>query len=303
MRIIFMGTPDFSVSALKALMEAGHEIICCYSQPPRRAGRGKKETPTPVHQFAANHQIEVRTPISLKSEEEQSLFRALNADIAVVVAYGLLLPKAILEAPKNGCLNIHASLLPRWRGAAPIQRAIEAGDKQTGVAIMQMDEGLDTGNVILEKSIAIHDTTTAGLLHDELAKLGAKLIVETLSHYSELTPIKQSAQGITYAHKIKKEESLIDWSMSAKDIELKIRAFNPYPAIYFNYKGERIKILEAKVDANMHGNAGEVLDNFLTIACGENAIKPTLVQRQGKQPMKTEDLLRGFSISKGDKLQ
>lgn len=301
MRIIFMGTPEFSVTALNALTQAGHEILCCYSQPPRRAGRGKKETPSPVYQFALEHDIEVRTPVSLKSEQEQHAFEALNADIAVVVAYGLLLPKAILEGTAHGCLNIHASLLPRWRGAAPIQRAIEAGDKATGVAIMQMDEGLDTGDVLLEKSVPINSETTAGSLHDTLAALGAEMIVEVLANYHALTPTPQQEDGVTYAHKIKKEESLIDWSMDAVSVERKIRAFNPYPSMYFTYNNERIRILKAQ-PVDMQGQAGNVLDDALTIACGKGAIKPSLVQRQGKQPMKPEELLRGFQIKKGESL-
>ncbi len=301
MRIIFMGTPEFSVSALKALIDAGHEILCVYSQPPRPSGRGKKEQLSPIHHYALEQGILVRTPVSLKTTEAQAEFSALKADVAVVVAYGLLLPKEILYGTKQGCLNIHASLLPRWRGAAPIQRAIEAGDNVTGVAIMQMDEGLDTGDVLLEKSLSINNDTTAGSLHDALAVMGAELIVEALDKLSELKPKKQTQDGVTYAHKIKKEESAINWKKPASEIALKIRAFNPYPAMYFTYKNERIKLLLAEPVDGI-GQAGEVIDDRLSIACGEGVLRPILVQRQGKQPMETEALLRGFKIEKGEKL-
>lgn len=291
-----MGTPDFSVTALDALVDAGHEIVAAYSQPPRPAGRGKKEQPSPVHLRAQSLGIPVFTPASLKSPEAQHQFAQHQADIAVVVAYGLLLPKAILEAPKHGCLNIHASLLPRWRGAAPIQRCIEAGDAETGVCIMQMDEGLDTGDVLLQESLPITATTTGGTLHDELSTLGAKLIVKTLADYEALTPQKQPEEGVTYAHKIKKEEALLDWSKPAVELERKIRAFNPYPATFFNYQGERIKVLAATAQ-NGNGEAGVTLDDKLLVACGEGALRLDVLQRQGKKAMKAEELLRGFGLA------
>jgi methionyl-tRNA formyltransferase len=298
MRIIFMGTPEFSVSALDALIQAGHEILCVYSQPPRPAGRGKKDQCSPVHLFAQEKSIEVRTPISLKLPEEQEYFAAMNADIAVVVAYGLLLPKAILNAPKKGCVNIHASLLPRWRGAAPIQRAIEAGDTQTGIAIMQMDAGLDTGDILMQHAWPITNDTTGGALHDDLSVLGAKLIVTTLEQIDSISPVPQAGEGVTYAKKITKEEALIDWHMPAEQLVRKIHAFNPYPGMYFCYQSERIKILSAQNEVGQ-GKVGEVVDDELRIACATGVLKPLLIQRQGKKPMQTKECLRGFGITKG----
>ena len=300
MRLAFLGTPDFSVAALEALIAAGHEIACVYSQPPRPAGRGKALRPSPVHQAAEARGIEVRTPASLRSPEEQQAFAALDLDAAVVVAYGLILPKAILDAPEYGCFNIHASLLPRWRGAAPIQRAILAGDKTTGVTIMRMDEGLDTGPMLLREQVAIGPETTAGDLHDALAALGARMIVDALAAIGNGTaePVAQPQAGITYAEKLRKEEAALDWRRPAADILLTVRAFNPFPGAFFLFGGERFRVLEAEI-LPLHGKPGHVLDGDLAIACGDRAIRPRVIQRQGRKPMPLEELLRGFDIPAG----
>ncbi|WP_169567284.1 methionyl-tRNA formyltransferase [Sneathiella limimaris] len=303
LRIAFMGTPDFSCTVLKALLETEHEIVCVYSQPPRKAGRGKSLRPTPVHQLAESNGIPVRTPVSLKSEEAQREFADLNLDVAIVVAYGLLLPKAILDAPKFGCLNLHASLLPRWRGAAPIQRAIMAGDTETGVGIMQMAEGLDTGDVLAELKIPITPLTTAGSLHDELAEAGAVLMVQTISHLGDgsLTPSVQPEEGVTYAKKIDKAEAKINWNLPSDELSCHIRGLSPFPGAYFEVDGTRIKVLNVEhVDAS--GAPGEVLDDFLTVACGQGALKLTLLQRAGKSPMDTLTFLNGFKLPKGTRL-
>ena len=300
LRIAFMGTPDFSVPTLRALLDAGHELVAVYSQPPSRAGRGKKERPSPVHKFAEERGIPVFTPTSLKSEEEQQKFAALNLDVAVVVAYGLLLPKAILEAPRLGCVNVHASLLPRWRGAAPIHRAIMAGDKESGVDIMMMEEGLDTGPVLLEKRIAIRPEDTTGSLHDKLSALGAEAIVPALEGLADgsLTPQPQSADGVTYAKKIDKAEARIDWTRPAEELRNHIHGLSPFPGAWCEVEGERLKILQAEVTRG-NGNPGDVIAEPLVIACGEGAIKILKAQRAGKGPMVAEDLLRGFPLPKG----
>ena len=296
MKIVFMGTPDFAVEALKKIASC-HEVVCVYSQPPREAGRGHKLQKTPVHEAAEKLGIEVRTPKTLRSLEEQAAFKALNADIAVVAAYGLILPKAILEAFPKGCVNIHASLLPRWRGAAPIQRAIEAGDAQTGVTIMKMDEGLDTGDMLLKGAVAITPQTTGGSLHDALAEIGADLILKALASFDDIPPIKQTDEGTCYAAKIDKAESKIDFSLPADVLERKIRAFNPYPAMFFEYKGERFKIFLAKV-VDACGKAGEVLEanNRLVIATRDKALEILEIQRQGKKLMPASELLRGMKF-------
>jgi methionyl-tRNA formyltransferase len=297
MRLVFMGTPDFSVSVLKALIAAGHEIACVYAQPPRPAGRGMALRPTPVHAFAAAQGFEVRTPVSLKSVDEQALFKALHADAAVVVAYGLLLPKAILDAPVHGCFNVHASLLPRWRGAAPIQRAIMAGDAETGVTIMRMDEGLDTGPMMLKVTCPIDDVTTASSLHDELAVLGAKAMVEVLSqplHSGEGQP----AEGATYAKKIDKAEARIDFSRPAQDVLRHIHGLSPFPGAWTMVNGVRVKVLRCAAIAAT-GPAGQFIDNALTIACGQNAIRCIELQREGKGVMAAHEFLRGFPIAAG----
>ena len=303
LRLAFMGTPDFSCTVLKALLESEHEIVCVYSQPPRRAGRGKSLRPTPVHQLAEQHGIEVRTPKSLKDPEEQTYFDGLKLDAAIVVAYGLLLPLAILEAPKYGCLNIHASLLPRWRGAAPIQRAIMAGDAETGVGIMQMAAGLDTGDVLAEARTPIHADTTAGSLHDTLADLGAKLLLETLPVLGtdNYHPTKQPEDGVTYAKKIDKAEAKVDWALAAKELSCHIRGLSPFPGAYFEQDGTRVKLLNVEI-ADGDGEPGVLLDDQLTVACGRGALRLTLLQRAGKSPMDTKTFLNGYPLKKGAKL-
>jgi methionyl-tRNA formyltransferase len=293
--VIFMGSPDFAVPSLDALIAAGHEVVAVYSQPPRPAGRGKAERKTAVHEQAEALGIEVRTPRSLKSEGEHARFRALDADMAVVAAYGLILPTAILEAPRAGCVNVHASLLPRWRGAAPIQRAILAGDEVTGVTIMRMEEGLDTGPMLLKRETPI-DHKNAGQLTEELARLGAEALVQWLAQPT--SAVDQSDEGATYASKVDKAEARIDWSQSAQEIERQVRAFAPSPGAWFETNGERIKLLEAAVE-DASGKAGEVLDDQLLIACGSGSISALKVQRAGRAPMTVGELLRGFAIPKG----
>lgn len=291
MRIVFMGTPDFSVPVLKALVNAGHEIAAVYCQPPRPAGRGKKDRPTPVHSAAEAMGLSVRHPVSLKGEEEQAEFAELNADIAVVVAYGLILPQAILDAPTHGCLNIHASLLPRWRGAAPIHRAIMAGDTETGICIMQMDAGLDTGAVLLRQATDIGATETTGLLHDRLSAMGAMLIVEALDRLPALSAQPQPEEGVSYASKIDKSEAQIDWTKDAGDIDRQIRGLSPFPGAWTLADGERIKLL-GSTECEGQGGAGDVLGG-LRIACGTGAVQITRAQRAGKQAQDAADFLRG----------
>ena len=303
MRLIFMGTPDFGLAALRALAAAGHDITAVYAQPPRRAGRGRAVRPSPVQAWAEAQGILVRTPASLAEPETVAEFAALNADAAVVAAYGLILPPAILEAPVHGCLNIHASLLPRWRGAAPIQRAIQAGDAETGVTILQMDPGLDTGPILLQRQVPIAAAATGGSLHDELAALGAAAIVEALNWLdgagaAELRPRLQPRAGATYARKIGKAEARIDWSRPAEQIERTVRAFNPAPGAFFEADGQHIRVLSAGLSEGT-GKPGTVLDDSLTVACGAGALRPLRVQRQGKAPMAAADLLRGFAIPAG----
>ena len=290
-----MGSPDFAVPSLNALVEAGHEVVAAYAQPPRPAGRGKSDRKTAVNERAEELGIEVRTPKSLRDAEEQACFAGLEADLAVVAAYGLILPKPVLEAPRLGCINVHASLLPRWRGAAPIQRAILAGDETSGVTIMQMDEGLDTGPMLSRQTLDIRDRN-AGQVTEEMAKLGARLLVEWLNDPVPGEP--QPIAGATYAKKIDKAETRIDWTRSSREVERQVRAFAPSPAAWFDASGERIKLLEAEV-TDGSGASGEVLDDHLTIACGSRAIRPIKVQRAGRAPMSAEELLRGFAIAKG----
>lgn len=294
MRIVFMGTPDFAVPALEALHQAGHEIAAVYSQPPRRAGRGKKERPSPVQACAQELRLEVRHPISLKDPETQTEFTALKADLAVVVAYGLLLPQAVLDAPRHGCLNIHASLLPRWRGAAPIHRAIMAGDPETGVCIMQMEAGLDTGPVLLRDALPINAEDTTGDLSNRLSDLGAQLIVKALGQLDQLQPEPQPEMGVTYAKKIDKTEARVDWTRTATDIDRLIRGLSPFPGAWTDVNGERIKLLRSKLVAGT-ATPGTVLNGF-TIACAEGALEVTEAQRSGKRPMLSQDLLRGLSL-------
>ena len=295
MRIVFMGSPEFAVPSLDALVEAGHELLCAYTQPPRPAGRGKAAQKTAVHRRADELGIEVRTPRTLRDKDEQAAFRGLDADLAVVAAYGLILPKAILEAPKGGCVNVHASLLPRWRGAAPIQRAILAGDEISGITIMRMDEGLDTGPMLHRLTLDIRGKN-AGQVTQELAKLGAGALLDWLS--DPTSPEPQPVGGITYAAKVDKAEARIDWSRNAAEVERQVRAFAPAPGAWFEAAGERIRLLEAEM-APDGGRPGEVLDQALTIACGSGAIRPLLLQRAGRKPMRAEELLRGFAIPPG----
>jgi len=300
LRLVFMGTPDFSVPILDSLRQAGHAVVAVYSQPPRPAGRGHKEQLSPVHAYAALHGIAVRTPTSLKSTEAQADFAALEADLAVVAAYGLILPRAILEAPRLGCLNVHASLLPRWRGAAPIQRAILAGDAETGVTIMQMDAGLDTGAMLLDERILLLPDVTAPWLHDMLSAMGARLIVDAVERLDQgtLTPRAQPDEGVTYAHKLTKDEGRMDWRRPAVELERQVRALNPWPGVWFDLGAERVKILAAEL-APEDGAAGTVLDDRLTVACGTGALRPTRVQRAGKAPMTTGEMLRGHAVPAG----
>ena len=303
MRLIFMGTPDFALTALKALATAGHDLAGIYAQPARRAGRGKALRPSPVQVWAEGRGLPVRTPASFAEQEAAAEFSALKADAAVVAAYGLILPQAVLDAPLHGCLNIHASLLPRWRGAAPIQRAIQAGDAETGITIMQMEAGLDTGPILLQRRVPITDTATAGGLHDELAALGAEAMAEVLAWLDgaaagDLAPRLQPRSGATYARKVDKSEARIDWSQPAAHIERTVRAFDPVPGAFFETGGRRIRILYAEL-AEGAGAPGTVLDGNLTVACGEGALRPLRVQRQGKDPMAAADLLRGFAIPAG----
>jgi methionyl-tRNA formyltransferase len=296
MRIVFMGSPDFAVPSLDALVEDGHQILCVYTRPPRPAGRGKGEQKTAVHKRAEELGMEVRCPRTLRDHDEQARFAALDADLAIVAAYGLILPRPILEAPKGGCINVHASLLPRWRGAAPIQRAILAGDEVTGVTIMRMEEGLDTGSMFLKRETPI-DRKTAGKLTDELAKLGAQALIEWLARPTP--PIPQPDDGVTYASKIDKAEARIDWTKSAGEIERQVRAFAPSPGAWFEANSERVKLLETAVGEDSSGNPGEVLDDCLSVACGSGYIRPIKVQRAGRGVMTPGELLRGFSIPKG----
>lgn len=300
MRIVFMGTPDFSVPVLEALVDAGHEIAAVYCQPPRPAGRGKKHRPSPVQARAEALGLELRHPVTLKSPDVQAEFAALHADVAVVVAYGLILPQAVLDMPKIGCLNIHASLLPRWRGAAPIQRAIMAGDAQTGVCIMQMEAGLDTGPVIDCRETKISPEDTAATLHDRLAAIGARLIVEVLAA-GKFNAKHQPDVGVTYAAKIDKSEAKVSWNEPAEVVDLLIRGISPFPGAWCEMKGERVKLLDSVV-AKGHGEAGAALDDDFTIACGQGAVRLTKLQRAGKGPMAADDFARGFPLAKGDKL-
>ena len=289
-----MGTPEFSVPALNALVEAGHEIACVYTQPPRPAGRGKKDRRTAVHDRADALGLPVRHPKSLRNEEAQSEFAALGTEVAVVVAYGLILPQPILDAPMHGCLNIHASLLPRWRGAAPIHRAIMAGDTETGVCIMQMEAGLDTGPVLLRRSMDIHDTDTTGDLHDRLSEMGSELIVEALASLETLTPVPQPESGVTYAEKIDKAETRIDWTRPAEEVARHINALAPFPGAWTEVQGERLKLLRAK-PTKAAAAPGIHLGDF-RIACGSGAVEILEAQRQGKRPMTAHDLLRGLTL-------
>jgi methionyl-tRNA formyltransferase len=297
MRIIFMGSPDFAVPALNALVESGHHVAAVYCQPPRPAGRGKEDRKTAVHLRAEQLGLDVRTPRTLRNAQEQERFASLRADLAIVAAYGLILPKPILEAPRMGCVNIHASLLPRWRGAAPIQRAILAGDTVSGVTIMQMDEGLDTGPMLLVRKLPL-ERKNAGQVTEEIARLGASTLIEWLQDPASYRPRPQPAGDATYAPKIDKAEARIDWSRPAEEIDRKVRAFAPSPGAWFEANGERIKLLEAAV-GTMTGKPGEVLDDCLSIATADGCVKPLKVQRAGRGAMTPGEFLRGFAIQQG----
>jgi len=302
MRIIFMGSPDFAVPTLQALVDAAHEVVCVYTQPPRPGGRrGKELTPTPVHQRASDLGIEVRHPKSLKSAEEQAAFAALEADVAVVAAYGLILPQAVLDAPVNGCLNVHASILPRWRGAAPIHRAVMAGDNVTGVTIMQMEAGLDTGPMLAMARTPI-ETKTTGELTEELAELGAQLMVGTLRDLKIHVPIAQDDADATYAAKIDKAEARIDWDRPAQEVVRQVHGLSPFPGAWLDLAGQRVKLLRVE-EAEGTGNAGEVLDDRLAIACGDGAIRPIELQRAGKPKMDLDTFLRGNAVAEGSILE
>ncbi len=293
MRVIFMGTPDFSVPVLEAL-SARHEVVCVYCQPPRPAGRGKKDRPSPVQARAEALGLAVRHPVGLRDAAEQERFAALKADVAVVVAYGLILPRSILQAPRLGCLNIHASLLPRWRGAAPIHRAIMAGDDRTGVCIMQMDEGLDTGPVLLRRETPIGAEETTADLHDRLSVIGAEAILQALDRLPDLMAVPQPGEGVTYAAKIDKAEARIDWTCPAPEVDRQIRGLSPFPGAWTEIAGERVKLLRSRL-AEGQGAPGQVLGAF-TIACGSGAVEVLEAQREGKRPMAAHELLRGLVL-------
>jgi methionyl-tRNA formyltransferase len=292
LRLAFLGTPDFAVASLEALLAAGHEIAAVYTQPPRPAGRGQKLRNSPVHERALAAGIEVRTPRTLKDAEEQRRFAALGLDAGIVVAYGLILPKPILDAPRRGCINVHASLLPRWRGAAPIQRALLAGDAETGVTIMQMDQGLDTGPMLLREAIPIGPRETAASLHDRLAALGARLLLRGLEEQRPPTP--QPEAGVTYAAKIGKHEGRLDWRLSAAELDRVVRALDAW----FELGAERIKVLEAASEPGCAA-PGTVVDTRLGIACGEGVLRPLRLQRAGRAPAALDEFLRGFPVPQG----
>jgi len=304
LKLAFFGTAAFSVPTLLSLLDAGHEIVAAYTQPPKPAGRGHHMKASPVHELAEARGVPVRTPKSLKSPEEHQQFAELGVDAGVVVAYGLILPGAILYKPALGCMNVHASLLPRWRGAAPIHRAILAGDGETGVTIMQMDEGLDTGPALLSDRISISAHTTASELQDALAALGARLLLPALEgvRSGTLTPKPQPTEGVTYAHKLTRDEGAIDWTRPATEVERMVRALNPWPGVWFLHGTERIRVLKADVSSD-NGPPGTVLDDRLTIACGKHALEVHEVQRAGKSPMRTDAFLRGFPIGAGTQLK
>lgn len=294
MKVVFMGTPEFSVAALDALVGAGHEIVAAYTQPPRAAGRGKKDRPSPVQHRAAEFGIPVRHPATLLDTDEQAAFADLNADVAVVVAYGLILSAPVLAAPRLGCLNIHASLLPRWRGAAPIQRAVMAGDTETGISIMLMELGLDTGPVLMSRATPIGPTDTSGELHDRLSALGAELIIDALAGVETLVAEPQSEDAVTYAVKVAKAEARVDWTRPAVEIDRQIRGLSPFPGAWTDVDGERVKLLRSKL-ADGSGTPGTHLGGF-RLACGEGAVQILEAQRPGKRPMEAQEFLRGLNL-------
>ena len=293
MRVVFMGTPEFSVPVLEALAGA-HEVVAVYSQPPRPAGRGKQLRPSPVQARAEALGIEARHPLNFKNPEDVAAFAALEADVAVVVAYGLILPQALLDAPRFGCLNIHASLLPRWRGAAPIHRAIISGDASTGICIMQMEAGLDTGPVLLRAATPIAPSETTGALHDRLSEMGARMILDALAQIERLTPEPQPEAGVTYAAKIDKSEARVDWTQPAREVAAKINGLSPFPGAWTEIHGERVKLLRAQI-SDQSGSAGAHLGGF-TIACGAGAVTVLDAQREGKKPLPASEILKGLSL-------
>ncbi len=303
MRTVFMGTPDFALEALKALHQH-HEIVCVYTQPPRPCGRGHKLTPSCVQVYAEQNNLLVRTPINFRAPEEKEAFKALEADVAIVAAYGLLLPQACLEAFKHGCINIHGSLLPRWRGAAPIQRAIMAGDKETGVTLMQMDKGMDTGAMLLKKSIPITKTSTSGSIFEQMSKAGAEVLIEGLAllEQGKLTPTPQPLEGVTHAEKIKNEERLIHFDSPSEEIDCKIRGLLPFPGAFFIHKGERISILEATPIALDDTIPSGTVCEGLVITCKTGGLKLNVLKREGKKALDAETFLRGYALEIGTKL-
>ena len=303
LRLAFMGTPDFAVPALAELVGAGHEVACVYTQPPRPAGRGQKPRPSPVQALAERLGLPVRSPARLRDPAEIEAFQALDLDIAVVAAYGLILPQAILDAPQLGCVNIHASLLPRWRGAAPIQRAVLAGDTETGITIMQMEAGLDTGPILMMESVPIGPDATAGRIHDALARLGGNLIIRALAALERgaIAPTPQPEDGVTYAAKIDKDEARIDWTKPAADLDRLVRGLSPSPGAWTEVNGARLRILRARPESGS-GATGAVLDGNLLIACGEGALRLLEIQREGRQPLPAEAFLRGFPLPPGSRL-
>lgn len=308
LKIAFMGTPEFAVYALNAIVATGHEVVCVYCQPPRPAGRGHKLQPSPVQRRAEELRIPVRSPLSLKKDAEAlRAFAALNLDVAVVAAYGLILPQEVLDAPKYGCLNIHASLLPRWRGAAPIQRSILAGDSETGICIMQMEAGLDTGPVLMRETIPIMPTTTSTQLHDALTAQGAELIVKTLGLIAAgkpPEPQKQPEEGTTYAKMLTKEDGRVNWAQSAGEIERQLRALHPWPGVWCLHNGQRLKVLEAAVEKSQDilGKHGQILDLHLIIACGKGTLRLTKVQPQDRKVMDGVSFMNGLHLNVGDML-
>jgi methionyl-tRNA formyltransferase len=301
MRLIFMGTPDFALPALDALYRAGHDIAAVYCQPARPAGRGHKDRPSPVEERARALGLSVRTPRSLKTPEAQAEFAALAPDAAVVVAYGLILPQAVLDAPRHGCLNIHASLLPRWRGAAPIQRAVMAGDAETGICIMKMEAGLDTGPVLLREATPIGAKETSGELAERLSAMGARMIADVFARLPALAPVPQLEEGATYAKKIDKAEARVDWTRPAAEIDRLIRGLSPFPGAWTGIGGERVKLLASALSQGQ-GAPGTVLDRALTIACGEGAVRLTKLQRAGRAAQDAEAFQRGFAVPPGTRI-
>ncbi len=305
LRLIFMGTPDFAVPALHALRAAGHEIKTVYCQPPKPAGRGHEIQKTPIHRAAEEMGLEVRTPKTLRDEAEQSHIKSLAPDAIIVAAYGLILPQAVLDIPRLGCFNIHGSLLPRWRGAAPIHRSLLAGDSETGITIMRMEAGLDTGPMLLKDSIPITSASTASSLHDALAEMGARLIVQALDLAAQgrLPETKQPEEGVTYAAKLTREDGAIDWTLPAAEIERQVRALNPWPGAFFKLGEETIKVLKAEpAPQNAASPPASLLDEDFTVACGAGALRLTLVQRAGKKPIDGASFLRGARLAKGERL-